>query len=72
MFQHLATTEELVPSATEACDLAEARYQIGSSSILELSQAQLSLTSARIAGTNARYGVLIQQARLDYETGTLR
>ena len=66
------TTEELVHNAAEAYDLAEARYKIGSSSIVELSQAQLSLTSAQIANTNARYDVLIQQARLDYATGTLR
>jgi outer membrane protein len=68
----LRTTEELVGSAAEAYDLAQARYKIGSSSILELSQSQLSLTSAQIANANARYGALIQQARLDYVTGTLR
>jgi outer membrane protein len=70
--EQLRTTAELVRSATEAYDLAQARYQIGSSSILELSQSQLSLTSAQIADTNARYDVLIQQARLAYTTGTLR
>jgi outer membrane protein len=70
--EQLRTTEELVQNAAEAYDLAEARYKIGSSSIVELSQAQLSLTSAQIADTNARYDVLIQQANLDYQTGTLR
>jgi outer membrane protein len=70
--EQLCTTEELVRNAAEAYDLAEARYKIGSSSIVELSQAQLSLTSAQIANTNARYDVLIQQANLDYQTGTLR
>jgi outer membrane protein len=68
----LRTTQELVGSAVEAYDLANARYQIGSSSIVELSQSQLSLTSAQIANANARYGALIQQARLDYEVGALR
>ena len=70
--EQLRTTEELVRNAAEAYDLADARYQIGSSSIVELSQAQLSLTSAQIANTNARYNVLIQQANLDYQTGALR
>jgi outer membrane protein len=70
--EQLRTTEELVRNATEAYDLAEARYQIGSSSIVELSQAQLSLTSAQIAQANARYNVLMQQANLDYQTGVLR
>jgi outer membrane protein len=70
--EQLRTTEELVQNAAEAYDLAEARYKIGSSSIVELSQAQLSLTSAQIANANARYNVLIQQANLDYQTGALR
>jgi outer membrane protein len=69
--EQLRTTEELVQNAAEAYDLAEARYKIGSSSIVELSQAQLSLTSAQIADANARYNVLIQQANLDYQTGAL-
>jgi len=68
----LTTTDELMRNAAESYDLAEARYKIGSSSIVELSQAQLALTQAQIADTNARYNVLIRQANLDYETGTLR
>ncbi|MGH9592034.1 MAG: TolC family protein, partial [Bryobacteraceae bacterium] len=54
-----------------AYDLAEARYKIGSSSIVELSQAQLGLTSAQIDEANARYDVLIQRARLNYQVGVL-
>ena len=69
--EQLHTTEELVQNATEAYELAEARYKIGSSSIVELSQAQLSLTSAQIANANARYNVLIQQANLEYQVGSL-
>ena len=69
--EQLQTTQELVRHAGEAYDLAEARYKIGSSSIVELSQAQLSLTSAQITDANARYNVLIQQANLDYQTGVL-
>jgi outer membrane protein len=70
--EQLHTTEQLVRNSAEAYDLAEARYKIGSSSIVELSQAQLSLTSAQIANANARYNVLIQQSNLDYEIGALR
>jgi len=69
--EQFQTTQELVRNAAEAYGLAEARYKIGSSSIVELSQAQLSLTSAQIANTNARYDVLIQQANLDFQTGVL-
>lgn len=70
--EQLRTTEELVRNAAEAYDLADARYKIGSSSIVELSQAQLSLTSAQIANAGARYNVLIQQANLNYQIGALR
>ena len=70
--QQLETTEELVRNAAEAFDLARGRYQTGISSIVELSEAQLNLTAAQISEANARYGVLIQQANLSYQTGGLR
>jgi hypothetical protein len=38
---------------------------------VELSQAQLELTSALIAETGARYDVLIQQSALNYQIGAL-
>ena len=65
----LRTTEQLVKHATEAYQLADARYRAGISSIVELSQAQLALTSAQIISVDARYAVLIQQASLAYQTG---
>lgn len=70
--EQLRTTEDLVSNATEAFTLAEARYKNALSSIVELSEAQLNLTSAQIAEANARYGVLIQQANLQYQIGALR
>lgn len=70
--EQLHTAERLVRNAAEAYDLAKARYQIGSSSIVELSQAQLGLTSAQITAANARYNVFIQQADLNYEVGAMR
>ncbi len=69
--EQLATTEELVQNAAEAYDLAQARYKIGSSSIVELSQAQLNLTSAQITEAGARFNVFIKQAALSYQVGTL-
>ena len=70
--EQLHTTEELVRNASEAYDLAQARYKTGISSIVELSEAQLNLTSAQIANTGARYSVLIQEANLSYQIGALR
>jgi outer membrane protein len=65
------TTDQLRDYAGEAYELAEARYRVGSSSIVELSQAQLELTSAQIASANARYEVRIQQSDLNYQLGEL-
>jgi outer membrane protein len=69
--ERLRTTEQLVKHAAQAYQLADARYKNGISSIVELSQADLSLTAAQIANTNARYDVLIQQSALDYQTAAL-
>lgn len=68
--ERLRTTQELARSSQDAYQLADARYRAGSSSIVELSQAQLQLTSAQIAETTARYDVLMQQAILDFQTGS--
>jgi outer membrane protein len=67
--ERLKISEALVENAGKAFDLAQARYKVGSSSIVELSQAQLNLTGAQIASTAARYDVQIQQADLDYQIG---
>jgi outer membrane protein len=67
--ERLRTTAQLLLHAGEAYHLAQARYQVGSSSIVELSQAQLALTSAQIDNASARYDVFIRQARLNYQTG---
>ncbi len=69
--QRLRTTERLLQHATEAFNLAQARYKVGSSSVVELSEAQLTQTSAAIAQANARYDTLIQNAVLQYQTGAL-
>jgi len=70
--QRLQTTAQLVTHATDAFALAQSRFGAGSSSIIELSQAQLELISAQIANLSARYDVLIQSANLRYQTGTLQ
>jgi outer membrane protein len=65
-------TGKLVVQSRRSLSLAQARYDAGTSSIVELSQAQLSLTAAQITHTNARYEYLIRRSLLDYQTGTLR
>jgi outer membrane protein len=71
-FQRLSTTQQLLKHASQAFELAKARYKVGSSSIVELTDAQLNQTSAAIANANAVYDTRLQAAILDYQTGTLR
>jgi len=71
-YRTLTTTEQLLKNASQALELARARYKVGSSSIVEMSEAQLNQTEAAIAYANAEYGERIQSAVLDYQTGTLR
>lgn len=71
-FKRLSTTRQLLKHASEGLELAQARYKAGSSSIVELSDAQLSQTSAAIAFANAQFDTRIQAAVLDFQTGVLR
>ena len=69
--ERLALTAKLLEHSRSAHDLAAARYKLGASSITELSQAQLNLTTAEIAQATARYEYLLQRAALDYQGGSL-
>jgi outer membrane protein len=71
-YQRLSATEELLKQATQAFDLAQARYKLGLSSIIELSQAQLSLTEAQIDQISAQYDYESQTANLNYQLGRMR
>jgi outer membrane protein len=67
----IALTDELLKQAQLALDLAESRYSLGLSSIVELSQAQLNLTSAQIGAASARYDYQSQWIAVQYQTGAL-
>jgi outer membrane protein len=71
-YQQLGLTLQLLKEATQALDLAQARYNIGLSSIVELTQAQLGLTSAQIDNVTARYNYQARTAALAYQTGQLK
>ena len=49
--------------------LNTARYKLGASSITELNQAQLNLTTAEIAEATAKYDYLVQRAVMDFQRG---
>lgn len=68
-YKNIAVSEELRKTSNEALELTQARYELGKSSIVDLSQAQLSQTQAEIAYSNATYEYLIQSALLDFRTG---
>lgn len=71
-FERLGLTEQLLQQAQLSLELAQTRYDLGLSAIVELSQAQLNLTSAQIANAAARYDYQAQRVVVDYQIGALR
>lgn len=70
-YESIDITSQLKNAASEAFKLAEARYNLGLTSIVELNQAQLSAVGAEIANGRARYEYQIARAVLDYQVGSL-
>ena len=68
-FRRIAVTQQLVEQANSAFDLAQTRYKIGLSSMVELSQAQLAQTQAQIDFATARFAYQGSLAALRYQTG---
>ena len=68
-FQRIGVTKEMLSQSNMALDLSEARYKIGLSGIVELTQAQLAQTQAEIAYTNARYAYQTALAVVRFQTG---
>ncbi|PWT81881.1 MAG: TolC family protein [Blastocatellia bacterium] len=71
-FQRLDLTSQLLAQASDALELGQARYNLGLSSIVELTQAQLNKTQAEIEQASARYEYQSQSAALRFQTGTLK
>ena len=70
-FQRLSLTDQLLNEANQAVDLAQSRYKLGLSSIIELSQAQLNQTQAQIEQASAKYDYETRISALNFETGSL-
>jgi outer membrane protein len=68
-YQRISVTEELLKEANLALLLAQTRYRLGLSSIVELSQAQLQQTDAAISNTDAQYQYKLSLAGLSYQIG---
>jgi outer membrane protein len=71
-YHQLDVTAELLREATMALDLAQGRYNLGLSSIVELTEAQLNLTQAEVENLSAKYDYQRLNAALQYSIGTLR
>jgi outer membrane protein len=70
-FRRIAVADEFQKQTAQALALAQTRYKLGLSSIVELSQAQLQSTQASVAAVNARYDYLLALRSLDYARGQL-
>jgi outer membrane protein len=68
-YQRVAVTAELLNQANLALKLAQTRYQLGLSSIVELSQAQFQQTDAAIGNTDAQYQYRLALSTLNYQIG---
>jgi outer membrane protein len=70
-FRRIAVADQFRQQTAQALVLAQTRYKLGLSSIVELSQAQLQSTQAAVAAVNARYDYLLALRSLDYARGQL-
>jgi outer membrane protein len=70
-YDRMALTKQLLEQANIALDLAQTRYDAGLGNIVELSTAQLNVTSAQIADASAMYEYQTQRIVVDYQTGVL-
>ena len=68
-FQRISVTQELLNQANTALELAQARYKVGLSGIVDLTQAQLAQTEAEIGVANARFTYQTALAVIRYQTG---
>jgi len=70
-YARLSVTQQLMDQSNLALDLAQTRYRLGLSSIVELSQAQLQETQAQISNAQAAYDYRLALSVLRYQTAGL-
>jgi len=71
-YRRLDVTAQYLREAALAQNLAQGRYNLGLASIIELSQAQLNVTTAEIENLSAKYDYQALYAGLQYAIGQLR
>ena len=70
-WENITITGALLEAAGQAAVLAQTRYDLGLTSMVELNQAQLSAVDAEINAARARYEYLLARAALAFQQGTL-
>jgi len=70
-YDRVNVSQQLLAQANLALDLAQTRYKLGLSSIVELSQAQLQQTQAQIGSAQAESEYRLALSSLRYQTGSL-
>lgn len=70
-FERETVAAQLLQQATLALNLAQARYNLGLSSIVELSQAQLQQVEAEISTVTAKYDYEFSISALSFQTGAI-
>jgi outer membrane protein len=70
-YRRIGVADQFRAQTAQALSLAQTRYKLGLSSIVELSQAQLQSTQAAVSAVNARYDYLLSLRVLEYAQGQL-
>lgn len=70
-FRRIGVAEVFQNQTTQALSLAQTRYKLGLSSIVERSQAQVQSTQATVKAINARFDYLLALRSFDYARGLL-
>ncbi|MHB8303283.1 MAG: TolC family protein [Acidobacteriaceae bacterium] len=70
-YKKIAVTEQLLKASNMGLSLSQARYKLGLSSIVELSDTQLEQTRAAIENINANIEYELSLAAMNYQLGNL-
>lgn len=70
--QRVDLSEQLLAQASDALDLAQQRYKLGLSSIVELTQAELEKTEAEIVQATSHYDYQAKVAALNHALSVRR
>jgi len=70
--QRLALTAKVLEQSRRTLRLAQTRYDLGLGTIVELSSAQLSRTTAEVGASAARFDYLLRRSTLEFQMGALR